>query len=231
MHHGLEMHLATIQRMVKREKPSAVIIDPISNLESVGSAFDVSAMLIRLVDFLKLNGITGLFISLTSGGGSSLEKTDVGMSSVMDSWLLLRDIELNGERNRGLYVLKSRGMSHSNQIREFLISDKGIDLVNVYLGPEGVLTGSARVAQEQQELSRRLLESEEVERRRSALERRRRALEAQIATLQAELESENFELNLSQSSDKARQERISQVRDEMAKIRGTKSAGANGEIK
>jgi len=230
MHHGLELHLATMQRLVKREQPAAVVIDPISNLESVGSVFDVSAMLIRLVDFLKLNGVTGLFISLTSGG-SSFEKTDVGMSSVMDTWLLLRDIELNGERNRGLYVLKSRGMHHSNQIREFLISDKGIDLVDVYLGPEGVLTGSARVAQEQQEQNRRLLESEEAERRRTALERRRRALEAQIATLQAELESENFERDLSQSSDRARLERVNQIRDEMAKIRGNRVTGVNGEIK
>src|SRR5574341_1165281 len=104
-------------------------------------------MLTRLIDFLKANRITALFTNLSHAGGA-LELTEFGISSMMDTWLLLRDIELGGERNRGMYILKSRGMAHSNQIREFLLSDRGIDLVNVYTGPGGVLTGSARSAQE-----------------------------------------------------------------------------------
>src|SRR5205085_565588 len=115
-----------------------------------GNPHEVHSMLLRLIDFLKSHQITTLLTSLTAGG-HALEATDIGLSSLMDTWLLLRDIELNGERNLGLYVLKSRGMPHSNQIREFLLSDNGIKLVNVYVGAGGVLTGSARKAQEAQE--------------------------------------------------------------------------------
>src|SRR5262249_57887873 len=115
-----------------------------SNLVAAGTLLQASAILVRLVDFLKAAQITGLFLNLTSAG-SALETTDVGFSSLIDTWLLLRDIELGGERNRGIYVLKSRGMAHSNQIREFVLSEQGIDLQDVYLGPEGVLTGSMRL--------------------------------------------------------------------------------------
>ncbi|MDL5503213.1 MAG: ATPase domain-containing protein, partial [Candidatus Methanoperedens sp.] len=119
-------------------------------LISIGNETEVKSMLARLIDFLKAKQITALFTNLSQAGGP-LEQTEFGISSLMDTWLLLRDIEIGGERNRGLYILKSRGMSHSNQIREFLLTDKGIDLVDVYLGPSGVLTGSARAAVEMQE--------------------------------------------------------------------------------
>ncbi len=230
MHHGLEMHLATMQRMVKQLKPTAVIVDPVSNLEAVGSRFDINSMLIRLVDYLKANGITGFFVSLTAGG-SSLERTEIGMSSVMDTWLLLRDIELNGERNRGLYVLKSRGMHHSNQIREFLISDAGIDLCDVYLGPEGVLTGSARVAQEAQERSQQSQAAQEAKVKANASERRKRAIHAQIALLQADLEAEETDLATNQFGEAERMKRLGEVREEMAKSRGRLTPSSNGEKK
>ena len=126
---------------------SVVIVDPISNFIASGNLRDVNAMLIRLIDFLKSRAITAFMTFLTESGGA-LEATDVGISSIIDVWLMVRDIELSGERNRGLYVLKARGMSHSNQIREFLLTSDGIKLVDVYLGPAGMLTGSARVAQE-----------------------------------------------------------------------------------
>ncbi len=147
---GLEMHLTMMHKAINAFKPQVVIVDPLNSFIIGGNETEVKAMLMRLVDFLKMNQITGLFTSLTSGGGA-LEQTDVAISSLIDTWLLLRDIEIGGERNRGLYILKSRGMAHSNQIREFLLTDHGVELRDVYVGPSGVLTGSARLAQEAQE--------------------------------------------------------------------------------
>jgi circadian clock protein KaiC len=131
--HGLETHLAMMHKLVKETRPAAVIIDPVTNFEMIGSDFEVKAMLMRLVDFLKMEGITCLFTSLTSSG-TALEGTVVGISSLMDTWLLVRDMEVSGERNRVLYVLKSRGMAHSNQVREFVITSQGIRLIDPYLG-------------------------------------------------------------------------------------------------
>ena len=149
--YSLEMHLAVIHKIISAFKPQVVVVDPITTFITEGNQTEVKAMLMRLIDFLKLKQITAMFTSLTSATEGNLEQTEVGISSLMDTWLFLRDIEMNGERNRALYVLKSRGMAHSNQIREFLLTDHGIDLVDVYLGPGGVLTGTARQAQEAQE--------------------------------------------------------------------------------
>ena len=147
---GLESHLTTMHRMVETHKPSVIVVDPISNLIGMGNEKEVKSMLTRLIDFLKMEQITAVFTNLTAGGGSQ-ERTEIGLSSLMDTWLVLRDIESNGERNRGLWVLKSRGMAHSNQVREFRLTDKGIALEDVYIGPAGVLTGSARAQQEARE--------------------------------------------------------------------------------
>jgi circadian clock protein KaiC len=160
-------------------------VDPLSSFVVGGNEAEVKSMLMRLVDFLKMNQITGLFTGLTSSG-SALEQTEVAISSLIDTWLLLRDIEIGGERNRGLYILKSRGMAHSNQIREFLLTDHGVELRDVYVGPSGVLTGSARLAQEAQEKAALTIRNQEVERRQIELERKRTTLEAQVATLRAE---------------------------------------------
>jgi circadian clock protein KaiC len=146
---GLEMHLLRIHKLVERYKPDAVIIDPITNL-MVGSEHEVNAMLMRLIDFLKMRQTTAFFTALTQGG-NNLEKTDVRISSLIDTWLWVRDTEVNGERNRCIYVLKSRGMAHSNQVREFVMTQNGINLVPVYLGAGTVLTGSARLSQEARE--------------------------------------------------------------------------------
>ena len=148
---GLEMHLAVMHKEVRTFKPQVVIVDPITNLVSAGFASDAKLMLTRLLDYLKMEQITTLFTNLTSFASASLEHTDLGLSSLMDTWLLLRDVESNGERNRGLYILKSRGMAHSNQIREFVITDKGINLLDVYLQPGGFLMGTARQQKEAQE--------------------------------------------------------------------------------
>jgi circadian clock protein KaiC len=174
---GLELHLVQIHKMVSQLKPAVVIVDPISNFMDAGTAQEAQAMLLRLVDFLKSKRITALFTNLTHGGNHS-EATDVGISSLIDTWLLVRDIELGGERNRGLYVLKSRGMKHSNQIREFIMTAEGIQLEDVYVGPEGVLTGSMRAAQEARERAEALALQGEIDAKQRELERLRAALEA-----------------------------------------------------
>ena len=148
--YGLEMHLAQMHKMIEEFRPQVVVVDPITNFMSVGTTNEIKGMLMRLVDYLKLQGITALFTTLTAAGARSLEETEIGISSLMDTWVLLRDIETGGERNRGICILKSRGMAHSNQIREFLLTDRGIQILDVFRGPKGVLTGSARVAMEAQ---------------------------------------------------------------------------------
>lgn len=191
--HGLEVHLVRMHKFIEQFKPAVVIIDPVSNLESAGTIEDSANMLIRLIDFLRRSHITGLFISLTSGG-SAMERTEEGMSSLVDTWLLVRDIELGGERNRALYVLKSRGMAHSNQVREFLITSKGIKLKQAYLGPSGVVTGSARLIQEARDKAEAQLAREEVDRQKLALEHRRKAVEAQVEALRATFKAEEEEM-------------------------------------
>jgi circadian clock protein KaiC len=217
--HGLEMHLVRMHKQVAQFKPSVVVIDPISNLITAGTQADTEAMLIRLIDFLKASGITALFTNLTSGG-NAWERTDVGVSSIIDTWILLRDIELGGERNRGLYVLKSRGMKHSNQIREFLITPNGIQLEPVYVGPEGVLTGSMRAAQEAREEAADLERGQQAERRQRELAARRAALEAQIKALQAEFTAVDQEANRSATENAERSRTLDSQRAQAAVRRG-----------
>jgi circadian clock protein KaiC len=218
-HYGLEMHLAIMHKAIEELNPSVVVMDPINNLVAVGSSTEVNAMLTRLIDFLKARGITGVFTSLTAAGSKSLEETDIGMSSLMDTWILLRDIEYNGERSRGIYILKSRGMAHSNQIREFLITSDGIDLVDVYTGPEGVLTGSARKAQEAKARAAELERQMEITRRSALLERRRKTIDAQIAALNAELAAEEQEFGALSAADKTRRAQLQSDQEEMAQSR------------
>ena len=189
---GLEMHLASIHKLVQTYDPQAVVIDPISNLSQAGNRAEATAMLTRLIDYLKLKRITAVMTCLTDAK-NGLERTDADVSSLVDTWLLLRDIELSGERNRAMYILKSRGMAHSNQIREFLLTSEGIDLADVYLGADGVLTGSARQAQEAKERAADLFRQQQVEARQRELDRRRDALEARITALRKEFEAEEEE--------------------------------------
>ena len=224
--HGIEMHLATIHKMVDNFRPQVVIIDPISNFSSAGTLADAEAMLLRLIDFLKARQITAMFVNLTAGG-NAWEKTDLGVSSLIDTWILLRDIELAGERNRGLYVLKSRGMKHSNQIREFLITSEGIRLEDVYVGPEGVLTGSMRAAQEDRERAAALAQGQEAIRKQRELARRRAGLEAQIAALRAEFEAVEDESRIAAELEKARAQQLEKSRSAAAVRRGAEAAEVN----
>ena len=186
---GLEDHLATMRRLVERVAPTLVVIDPVSSLSRGTSMNDVSAMLMRQIYYLKLAGITAVMTSLTEGGGN-LEHTDLNISSLVDTWLLAITLQGSGERNRGLYVLKSRGMAHSNQIREFLLSSEGVSLVPVYMGPDGVLTGSARAAAEAVETGVGLGAEQESIRLAEAVELRRKAVETRAASMWADLEVE-----------------------------------------
>jgi circadian clock protein KaiC len=215
---GLEMHLVQIHKMVAEFKPAAVIVDPISNFIDGGTATEAQSMLLRLVDYLKSQQITALFTHLTHGGSAS-EATDIGISSIIDTWLLLRDIELGGERNRGLYVLKSRGMKHSNQIREFVLTPQGIDLLDVYLGPEGVLTGSMRAAQEARESADRLAREQEMERKQRGLDAKRAALEAQMNALRAEFDATEQEARLIRTQEMRRERDLDDARQATAKRR------------
>jgi circadian clock protein KaiC len=216
--YGLEMHLVTMHRLIEDFAPSIVVADPISNLVAMGKEMEVKSMLSRLIDFLKMKGITSLCTDLTSDTGD-LERTEVGISSLMDTWLLLQVLVSSGERNRGLYILKSRGMEHSNQVREFVLSGKGIQLVDVYAGSEGVLTGTARVAQEARERGERMGRKRESERRQREIERRKVVLDAQIAALRAQLDTEQEELDMMAKAEKSLDEAFAEESLELARMR------------
>ncbi len=223
--HGLEMHLAQMHRLVRDHRPAAVVVDPMGSLSGAGEEEDVMLLVLRLVDFLKGNRVTTLFTDLI-GGGKAAEATDLGLSSLMDTWILLRDIELGGERNRAIYVLKSRGMAHSNQIREFLITSQGIRLQAAYLGEAGVLTGSARVLQEardrREEIERRI----QHERRQAEGARRRQALMAQIEALRLEMASIESEIGLDDKREVAREQNVSDVKKMISRSRRTEGNGS-----
>jgi circadian clock protein KaiC len=215
---GLEMHLVAIHKRIKKYQPDIVVLDPITNLITVGSVSEVKAMLIRLVDFLQNEGITVLFTALALNNTIN-EQTDEGISSLVDSWLLIRDIEFNGERNRGMYVMKSRGIGHSNQVREFIITAAGLDLVDVYLGPEGVLTGSAREAHIVKEETGLALQGYAVSRKDREILRKRRMLESQIANLRTEFESVEEELNKVYMEEELKKNIQEKNRNDLAKKR------------
>jgi circadian clock protein KaiC len=150
---GLEAHLVAMHRLIDEWKPRVVVVDPITNMTAVGSEIEVKAMLARLIDFMKLRQITALFTSLTEGGAAA-ERTDLGVSSLMDVWMLLGNPEANGERNRTIQIVKARGMAHSNQVREFVMTDHGVELLDVSRRADGsVAIGSARGARQQAPLA------------------------------------------------------------------------------
>jgi circadian clock protein KaiC len=216
--YGLETHLSVMQEMINEFKPAAVIVDPVSNLNAVASNSNVKTMLTRLLDQLKLDRVTTVLTILTQESSTS-ESTDVDISSLADTWIRLRDTEFGGERNRGMYILKSRGMAHSNQIREFVLTDKGVNLLDVYVGPSGVLTGSARLSREAQEKAKGLVRQQDAQIKQLHLERKRKAMEAQIADIRAEFKTEEAEAKKFIKQEKMRERKVSQDREAMAQIR------------
>ncbi|GJQ47729.1 MAG: circadian clock protein KaiC [Planctomycetia bacterium] len=225
--YGLEMHLVTFHKVINEFNPQVFIVDPISNLSAAGKASEVKSILTRLIDYLKMKKISTFLTDLTHFGGS-LEHTSEEISSLIDTWLLLRDIELNGERNRGIYILKSRGMAHSNQIQEFLLTNQGIDLIDIYTGLGEVLTGSARASQEAREKAAELVRRHEADRRFREQECKRNVLETKIAALRAEFDAESEELHLMAEGERKRQAVLAEGRLEMAHLRkeGTFSSPA-----
>ncbi len=215
---GLEHHLTTTIKLINQINPQVVILDPIDAFIIGKNQTEVKIMLLRLVDFLKMKNITAFFASLSTTGDSK-ELTDMAISSLIDTWLLLRDIEIGGERNRALYILKSRGMSHSNQIREFLLTDHGIELLDVYVGPEGVLTGSARLSQEAKNDAEQLMYRQEIERKQSGIELKRAALEAQIVVLKSEFKEEESETTKLIEMEQASSKKFADDKRNMAKSR------------
>jgi len=217
--YGLESHLATIHKLVNDFRPQNVIVDPISNMDGGDDSGEAYSMLLRLVDFLKEQKITSFLVNLTNGG-EALEQTKTRISSLIDTWLLLRAVEVGGERNKVLYVLKSRGMAHSNQLREFTVSSKGIQLIEPYAGPEGVLTGSMRTAQEAREKALELARAQESSRKQREINRRRAELEAQITSLRDDLSALQEEAKHLDSEAQARDSVDTQTRLELMRRRG-----------
>lgn len=218
MAYGLEMHLLDMRKIIDKFQPENVIIDPISNLTNVGTENDVKFMLTRLIDYLKIKGITTLSTSLMDNEADG--QAGQGISSLMDTWIRLRMFEEGDERNRGLSVVKSRGMAHSNQIREYLITDQGIKLKDVYLGQTGgLLMGSIRAAEEAREKAETLVQQQENERRKRELEKRLRSLDTQIAALRSEFETDENELNRIIGEEELRREAADKGRTDMARLR------------
>jgi circadian clock protein KaiC len=215
---GIEEVLLVTHKAITSFSPTVVVVDPITNLLMVSTLNEVRSMLTRLIDFLKTKEITAIFTSLTAASGP-LEASEADVSSLMDTWLLLKAIEVGGERNRALYVLKSRGMEHSNQIREFLLTNDGLRLLDVYLGPEGVLTGAARVSQEGREKAAGLFRQQQMEGRGRELDRKRQIFEARMTMLRAEFEVEEEIIQQSISESKLVAEEMLQDRGQMVRSR------------
>ena len=219
MAYGLEMHLITTRRLIDRFEPAIVIIDPISNLTNVGTQADVMFTLTKLIDYLKLKNITAVCTSLLEH--ESIEDINAqGISSLMDTWISLRFFENDNERNRGVSVIKSRGMPHSNQIREYLLTEHGVEIKDVYLGPSGgLLMGSSRAGQEAKELAEAVTQSKNEVRRKRKLESKLKSLDAQITALSSEFEVQKEELDKLTSEDALRSKALAKDRSEMARIR------------
>ena len=216
--YGLEMHLATMHKDIEQFKPHIVVVDPITSLLMAGNRADIQAMLMRLLDHLKSLGVTAMLTTLT-GGANPLESLDYGVSSLVDSWISLRDFDDTGEKNRLIHIVKSRGMSHSNQVREFLLTDNGIDLVDVYTGSGTVLTGTARITQEAESRATATRYREENDLVQRTLERKQKALEARVEAIRAEFDADAIEMSLGINERAQRETHLTADRDAMIRVR------------
>ncbi len=215
---GLEVHLALIHRVISDFEPDLVVVDPITNFLAVGDTIETKSMLMRLIDFLKVKQRTAMFTSLTSAK-AEIEDSEVGVSSLMDTWLLVKNIEANGERNRGLYILKARGIAHSNQVREFVMTPHGIELIDAYVGSDGVLMGSARVSQIARESAAELERRQATQRKQRELKRKTDLFEAQLAALKSEYEAERDALLRELDEAQRRESLMETQRLEIARLR------------
>jgi circadian clock protein KaiC len=221
---GLEVHLATMHKSIEEFNPSVVVIDPITNFLAVGDDVETKSMLTRLIDFLKIKQITAMFTSLTSAQ-TEIEDSEVGVSSLMDAWVLVKNIESNGERNRGLYILKARGIAHSNQVREFLLTSNGIELIDAYIGAEGVLMGSARFGQLARERAAEIERRQETLRKERELRRKQELYELQLMALRGQYESERDAILKELEEEKSRLKTVADQRLEIARLRHADNGG------
>ena len=221
---GLEIHLALIHKTITEFDPAVVVVDPITNFLAVGDRPETKSMLTRLIDFLKMRQITGMFTSLTSAE-SAIEDSQVEVSSLIDAWLLVRTIESNGERNRGLYILKARGIAHSNQVREFLLTDHGIELLDAYIGSEGVLMGSARSSQLAREKAAEIERQQITARKQGELRRKQQLYEAQLQALKGQFESERDAILKELDEEQTRVKSVADQRLEIARLRKADNSG------
>ena len=218
--YGLEMHLANIHNQVEDFEPACIVVDPISNLVTIGETEEIKSMLTRVLDFLKNRGITSVYTSLSAAStGQAMEQSEVGISSLMDTWLLLHMIESDGERNRLLYILKSRGMAHSNQVREYQLTDDGIRLTDVYIGPGQVLTGSARLSQEARDRDLAIATRQKEERRRRELDRERAELKSQGEAIARRLANIDLELQMNERQQDERTQTSGRDRASISRAR------------
>lgn len=222
--YGLEIHLALMHKVISDYQPSVVVVDPITNFLAVADQGDTKAMLTRLIDLLKIKEITGMFTSLTSAG-REIEDSEVGVSSLMDVWLLVKNIEMNGERNRGLYILKARGIAHSNQVREFLLTDHGVELVDAYVGSEGVLMGTARSSQLARETAAEVERRLATERKERELRRKQELYEAQLLALKGQYEAERDAILRDLDDEQRRLKVVADQRLEIARLRRADKSG------
>ena len=221
---GLEVHLALIHKTISEFQPSVVVVDPITNFMAVGDEIETKSMLTRLIDFLKTRQITAVFTSLTSARADA-EDSEVGVSSLMDVWLLVKNIESNGERNRGLYILKARGIAHSNQVREFLLTDHGIELIDAFIGTEGVLMGSARSSQLARDRVGEIERQLSTERKQRELRRKQELYKAQLVALKGQYEIERDAILRELDEEEKRHKVISDQRLEIARLRRADDGG------
>jgi circadian clock protein KaiC len=220
--YSLEMHLSTMLKLIEEFEPQVIIVDPISNLYPIGDDIQVRSMLMRLIDHAKSRHVTGLFTNLSSDEGTNayaLEATRMHVSSLMDAWIILKNIEGNGERNRAFSIIKARGLAHSNQLHEFVLTSQGIQLLDLYKGSEGVLFGSARVAQERREAAGRIIRNEEIERRQRELDRKKRIMENEIAMLKEKFARDEDEIRILIEQDLSREKTAEQGQEELAYLR------------
>jgi circadian clock protein KaiC len=220
--YSLEMHLSMMLRLIEEFEPQVIIVDPISNLYPIGDDIQVRSMLMRLIDHAKSRQVTGLFTNLSSDEGTNayaLEATRMHVSSLMDAWIILKNIEGNGERNRAFSIVKARGLAHSNQLREFILTSQGIQLLDLYKGSEGVLFGSARVAQEKREAAGRIIRNEEIERRQRELDRKKRIMDNEIAMLKEKFARDEDEIRILIDQDLSREKTAEQGQKDMAFLR------------
>lgn len=215
----LEMHLVVIHKLVREFKPSIVVFDPMSSFIDLGNIKEVWSMFMRLVDFLKMKKITVLFTDIINDAYNP-EQSSTGISSLMDTWILLRNVETNGERNRIINIIKCRGSAHSNQVREFVLTNQGIELADVYIGTEKMLTGAARVIQQTRDKAQKILHEKEIKRLESQLENKRNAFKTKIDAMNADFELEVIEVEKKIQELKLCEDVLRQDQMEMAKHRG-----------